>query len=123
MKDLKRVYGAESEEIAMRNLEGMMETWKKYVAVLDKQENLSTYFSYSFQIRRLIYTTNTIEGFNRQLRKATKSKAVFPNDVALRKILYLITKDVTKKWTIPYRDWRETYGQFAIEFGDRVKIA
>lgn len=66
MKDLKRVYGAENEEMAMRNLEGMMETWKKYGAMLeswlDKWENLSTYFSYSFQIRRLIYTTNTIEG-------------------------------------------------------------
>lgn len=127
MKDLKRVYGAESEEIAMQNLESMMDSWKKYQAVLDswldKWENLSTYFCYGSQIRRLIYTTNTIEGFNRQLRKVTKNKAVFPTDDALRKTLYLCTRDIIKKWSMPYRDWGETYGQFVIEFGDRAKIA
>lgn len=127
MKDLKRVYGAESEEIAMQNLEGMMDSWKKYQAVLDswldKWENLSTCFSYGNQIRRLIYTTNTIEGFNRQLRKVTKNKAVFPTDESLKKALYLCTRDITKKWSMPYRDWGETYGQFVIEFGDRARIA
>lgn len=127
MKDLKRVYAAESEEIAMGNLESMMESWKKYQAVLngwlDKWENLSTYFSYGSQIRKLIYTTNTIEGFNRQLRKVTKSKALFPNDEALKKTLYLCTQDIVKKWSMPYRDWGETYGQFIIEFGERAKIA
>lgn len=123
MKDLKRVYAAESEEIAMGNLESMMENWKKYQAVLngwlDKWENLSTYFSYGSQIRKLIYTTNTIEGFNRQF----KSKALFPNDEALKKTLYLCTQDIVKKWSMPYRDWGETYGQFIIEFGERAKIA
>lgn len=127
MKDLKRVYAAESEEIAMGNLESMMENWKKYQAVLngwlDKWENLSTYFSYGSQIRKLIYVTNTIEGFNRQLRKVTKSKALFPNDEALKKTLYLCTQDIVKKWSMPYRDWGETYGQFIIEFGERAKIA
>ena len=127
MKDLKRVYGAESEEIAMQNLEGMMDSWKKYQAVLDswldKWENLSTCFSYGSQIRRLIYTTNTIEGFNRQLRKVTKNKAVFPTDESLKKALYLCTRDIIKKWSMPYRDWGETYGQFVIEFGDRARIA
>lgn len=127
MKDLKRVYAAESEDIAMGNLESMMESWKKYRAVLngwlDKWENLSTYFSYGSQIRKLIYTTNTIEGFNRQLRKVTKSKALFPNDEALKKTLYLCTQDIVKKWSMPYRDWGETYGQFIIEFGERAKIA
>ena len=127
MKDLKRVYAAESEEIAMGNLESMMENWKKYQAVLngwlDKLENLSTYFSYGSQIRKLIYTTNTIEGFNRQLRKVTKSKALFPNDEALKKTLYLCTQDIVKKWSMPYRDWGETYGQFIIEFGERAKIS
>lgn len=81
MKDLKRVYGAESEEIAFRNLEAMKDSWKKYRAVVEnwqmKWENLSTYFSYGAQIRRLIYTTNTLEGFNRQLRKVTKIKPFF----------------------------------------------
>lgn len=126
LADLKKVYGAESEEIALRNLETMQDTWKKYAAVLDnwldKWDHLSTYFCYGYRIRRLIYTTNTVEGFNRQLRKVTKSKAVFPNEDALRKTLYLSTKDIIKKWSMPYRDWGETYGQFAIEFGDRAKI-
>ena len=127
MSDLKKVYGAESEDIALRNLETMLDVWKKYGAVLDnwldKWDSLSTYFCYGYRIRRLIYTTNTIEGFNRQLRKVTKSKAVFPGDDALRKSLYLCTRDITKKWCMPYPNWGETYGQFAVEFGDRAKIA
>lgn len=90
---------------------------------LDKWDSLSTYFCYGYQIRRLIYTTNTIEGFNRQLRKVTNNKAVFPNDESLRKTLYLCTRDITKKWCMPYPNWGETYGQFAIEFGERAKIA
>ena len=109
------------------NLESMQEDWKKYGAVLDswldKRDGLSTYFCYGYQIRRLICTTNTIEGFNRQLRKVTKTKAVFPNDESLRKALYLCTRDITKKWRMPYPNWGETYGQFAIEFGERAKIA
>lgn len=104
MADLKKLYGAESKEIALENLSSMQEDWKKYAPVLDswfdKWENLSTYFCYGYQIRRLIYTTNAIEGFNRQLRKVTKSKAVFPEDDALRKTLYLTIKNITKKWTI-----------------------
>lgn len=125
MKDLKKVYGAESEEIAMVNLETMMESWKKYSVILenwlDKWDSLPTYFCYGCQIRRLIYTTNTIEGFNRQLRKVTKTRAVFPTDDSLKKALYLSTRDIIKKWTMPYRAWGETYGQFVIEFGDRAK--
>ena len=127
LADLKKVYGAESEEIALANLESMQDSWKKYGAVLDswieKWDSLSTYFCYGYRIRRLIYTTNTIEGFNRQLRKVTKNKAVFPTDDSLRKTLYLCTRDIVKKWSMPYRDWGETYGQFVIEFGDRAKIA
>lgn len=127
LKDLKRVYAAESEEIAVQSLECMMDTWgKKYGAVLDgwlnKWENIATYFKYSYSIRRMIYTTNTVEGFNRQLRKVTKSKAVFPNDDSLKKTLYLAIQDITRKWSMPCRDWGETYGQFAIEFGNRVII-
>ena len=125
MKDLKKVYGAESEEIAMANLETMMESWKKYSVILEnwleKWDSLSTYFCYGCQIRRLIYTTNTIEGFNRQLRKVTKTRAVFPTDDSLKKALYLSTRDIIKKWTMPYWAWGETYGQFVIEFGDRAK--
>ncbi len=101
LSDLRKVYGAESEDIALRNLEAMQDGWKKYGAVpdswLDKWDSLSAYFCCGYQIRRLIYTTNTIEGFNRQLRKVTKSKAVFPNDDALRKSLYLCTRDIGTK--------------------------
>lgn len=97
MSDLKKVYGAESEDIALRNLETMQDVWKKYGAMLDnwldKWDSLSTYFCYGYRIRRLIYTTNTIEGFNRQLRKVTKSKAVFPSDDALRTLLDSFPKD------------------------------
>lgn len=112
----------------MTQLESMIDKWgKRYGAVLDgwlnKWENLSTYFNYGYPIRCFIYKTNTLEGFNRQLRKVTKSKAVFPNDDAFRKSLYLAVQDITKKWPMPYRDWGETYGQFAVEFGDRVMIA
>ncbi len=89
MKDLKQVYAPESEETAMENLESMMEGWKKYQAVLEgwleKWDSLSTYFSYGSQSKKLIYATNTIEEFNRQLRKVTKSKALFPSDEALKK--------------------------------------
>lgn len=103
-----------------------MDTWKKYRTVIEnwqmKWENLSTYFTYGTQIRRLIDTTNTLEGFNRQLRKVTMNKAVFPNDDALRKTLYLTTRDITDKWRMPYRDWGETYGQLIIEFGERASI-
>ncbi len=127
LSDLKKVYGAESEEIALRNPESMQEDWKKYGAVLDswpdKWDSLSAYFCYGYQIRRLICTTNTIEGFNRQLRKVTKNRAVFPNDESLRKTLYLCTRDITEKWRMPYPNRGETYGQFAIEFGERAKIA
>ena len=127
MSDLKKVYGAESKDIALSNLANMQDSWKKYAPVLDswfdKWESLSAYFCYGYQIRRLIYTINTIEGFNRQLRKVTKIKAAFPDDEALRKTLYLITRDIIKKWSVPYRDWGETYGQFVIEFDDRAKTA
>ena len=127
LADLKKVYGAESEGIALGNPETMQGTWKKYAAVLDswldKWDSLSTYSCYGYRIRRLIYTTNTIEGFNRQLGKVTKNKAVFPNDDALRRTLYLCTADIVKKWPVHYRDWGEAYGQFVIEFGDRARTA
>ena len=70
----------------------------------------------------LIYTTNTLEGFNRQLRKITKTKTVFPNDDALLKCIYLAITDISKKWTSPYQNWGQTIAQFKINFGDRVPI-
>lgn len=82
--------------------------------------NLSTYFKYPPQVRRLIYTTNTIEGFNRQLWKVTKSKSVFPTDNSLLKMLYLAMMDITKKWTGRRQDWSRIHAQLSIYFAERI---
>ncbi len=103
-KDFKAVYKAPTKENAWNNLMELKKKWgKKYPLSFkpweDNWESLSTYFKYPQEIRTLIYTTNPIESYNRQLRKVTKSKSVFPNDTALLKMLYLATMDVVKKWT------------------------
>ncbi len=82
--------------------------------------NLSTYFKFTQKVRRLIYTTNAIEGFNRQLRKVSKAKAVFPNDDSLLKMLYLAMMDITKKWTGRRQDWSIIYARLAIFFWDCI---
>ncbi|MGN8889912.1 transposase, partial [Dysosmobacter sp. HCP28S3_G4] len=86
----------------------------------DNWPNLSTYFKYPQEVRRLIYTTNTIEGFNRQLRKVTKAKSVFPTDDSLLKMLYLAMIDITKKWTGRRQDWSMIHAQLAVFFADRM---
>ena len=123
--DLKLVYKASSEEIALMQLENFDEKWgKKYPKIAISWRNnwtkLSTYFKYPQEIRTLIYTTNSIEGFNRQLRKVTKSKTIFPTDDSLLKMLYLATVDITKKWTSKYREWGQILSQFQIYFEDRI---
>ena len=125
MADLKAVYAAVDEPAALDALDVFSERWdKKYPKISqswrDNWANLSTYFKYPQELRRLIYTTNTIEGFNRQLRKVTKSKSVFPTDDSLLKILYLAMTDITKKWTGRRQDWGVIYAQMAIFFGDRI---
>lgn len=82
---------------------------------------LTTFFQYPYAIRRLIYTTNIIEGYHRQLRKVTKTKTAYPSDEALVKILYLATNDISKKWTMPLREWREFIAQITIHFSDRLE--
>ena len=82
--------------------------------------NLSTYFKFPDAVRRLIYTTNAIEGFNRQLRKVTKSKSVFPTDDSLLKMLYLAMMDITKKWTGRRMDWSAIHAQLMIYYGERM---
>ena len=86
----------------------------------DNWPNLSTYFKFPQEVRRLIYTTNAIEGFNRQLRKVTKSKTVFPSDDSLLKMLYLATMDITKKWTRHRQDWGQIHSQLEIYFEERL---
>ena len=83
---------------------------------------LTTYFRYPRDIRRLIYTTNTVEGYHRQLRKVTKTKTAYPSDDALLKIIYLATMDITKKWTMPVREWANCMSQFVLKFGDRMEV-
>ena len=125
MADLKAVYSAVDEQAALSALEVFSEHWdKKYPKISqswrDNWANLSTYFKYPQEVRRLIYTTNAIEGFNRQLRKVTKSKSVFPTDDSLLKMLYLAMMDITKKWTGRRQDWSKIYAQLTIFFADRM---
>ena len=114
MADLKRVYQAVDEQSALAALDDFAEIWDKKYPKISKSwrenwANLSTYFKFPEELRRLIYTTNAIEGFNRQLRKVTKSKAVFPTDDSLLKMLYLAMLDITKKWTGRRQDWAQIY--------------
>lgn len=79
-------------------------------------------FKYSPEIRRIIYTTNAIENFNRQLRKVTKNKGAFVSDDALMKILYLATMGISDKWVMPIKNWGNILNNLIIHFGDRVKV-
>jgi putative transposase len=125
--DLKTVYRAATREEAEANLLRMGETWGDRYAIAIKSweqnwENLSTFFDYPQEIRRIIYTTNTIEGYNRQLRKVIKTKSSFPTTEAARKLLYLVNRDVTKKWTRPTVNWPKILNQLAILFEGRFPL-
>ena len=125
MSDLKKVYAAIDEQTALSELENFDEKWgNKYPKIAiswrDNWANLSTYFKYPQEVRTLIYTTNAIEGFNRQLRKVTKNKGVFPTDDSLLKMLYLAMMDITKKWTGKRREWGQIHSQLEIFFADRL---
>lgn len=128
VKDLKSIYQAPSEEMALEALDTLEENWgKKYSASVASWRNnwpqLSTFFKYPSEIRKIIYTTNAIENFNRGLRKVTKAKAVFPTDDALFKSIYLAMVDITKKWTGTSWNWGQTLDQLMIYFGDRISPA
>jgi putative transposase len=125
MDDLKKVYKAYTIEQAEVAFDEFKEKWeKKYPSVIKSWETnwleLTTFFSYPVEIRKLIYTTNTIEAFHRQLRKVTKTKTAYPTDNALRKIVYLATVGVTDKWTKPVPGWLECRQQFEIMFEGRL---
>ena len=126
MADLKKVYAAIDEQTAITELENFDDKWRgKYPKIAiswrDNWANLSTYFKYPQEVRTLIYTTNAIEGFNRQLRKVTKNKGVFPTDDSLLKMLYLAMMDITKKWTGKRREWGQIHSQLEIFFADRLR--
>lgn len=127
MKDLKHVYGAVSKEAAETELLHLDEKWgEKYPIVIkswrDNWERLTEYFQFTPDIRRMIYTTNTVEGYHRQIRKITKNKGTFPNDTALEKLVYLAYRNIRKKWTMPLANWGTIAQQLAIKFGDRFKL-
>ena len=127
MADLKLVYKATGLDVAEDNLKALGEKWgKKYPVVIASWNNnwhkLSTFFKYSESIRKLIYTTNAIEGFHRQVRKVTKNKTAFPSDMALMKLIYLAQRNISKKWTSQLQNWSLTISQLSIIFGNRLKL-
>jgi putative transposase len=125
--DLKTVYQAATREKAEANLVQLAQTWdNKYGAAVRSWQNnwddLATFFEFPKEIRRLIYTTNTVEGYHRQLRKVIKNKGSFPTEQSVRKLLYLATMNITKKWTAPIRNWPLILNQLAIRFDDRMPV-
>lgn len=125
MVDLRSVYAAVDEPAALDALDAFSAKWEtKYPKISrswrENWANLSTYFKYPQEVRRLIYTTNSIEGFHRQLRKVTKTRSVFPTDDSLFKMLYLAMVDITKKWTGRQRDWSKIHAQLSIYFAERM---
>jgi len=129
MADLKQVYQAPTENIAIQQLDALVDKWgKRYPSTISSWRNnwaeLSTYFKYPPELRKMIYTTNSIENFNRQLRKVTKSKSIFPTDDSLFKMLYLAMTDITAKWQGGRpREWSRILEQLIIYFEDRISLA
>ena len=126
MQDMMSVLleGALDEELN-NELELFKNNWyskypKIYKSWHDNWATLSTYFKYPEAVRRLIYTTNAIEGFNYQLRKVTKAKTIFPSDDSLLKMLYLATMDIIKKWTAKRQDWGQIHSQLEIYFEEHL---
>lgn len=127
MRDLKLVYQAVNKDAAEKALDDLEIKWgEDYPIVIkswhDNWDRLTAYFQYSQHIRRIIYTTNTVEGYHRQLRKVTKNKGVFTSDTALEKLVYLAFTRIRKKWTQPVQNWGQTAQQLAILFQDRFRI-
>ena len=128
MVDLKPVYKPDNEAQALTELDCLKEKWgNKYPMVIGSWEKnwhkLSTYFKYPPSIRKLIYTTNTIEGYHRQIRKVTKNKGVFTSDMALMKLIYLATDRIQLKWNMPLANWGICASQLKIIFAERMKTA
>ncbi|QHZ54484.1 IS256 family transposase [Brevibacillus sp. NSP2.1] len=133
-KDLKKIttalrpiYTAPTEEAALLELDQFEETWGKQYPLIVRSwrsnwDELATFFKYSPELRKLIYTTNMIESYHRQLRKVTKGKSIFPTDESLLKMLYLATMDVIRKWTGRVQNWGQILLQLTVHFPERVQI-
>jgi transposase-like protein len=125
--DMKAIYQAPTREAAEAKLLRLGEKWNKHYAIAVRSwesnwEDLTTMFDYPPDIRRLIYTTNNVESYNGQLRKVTKTKGAFPSAEAVRKLLFLVTRNITRKWTMPVLNWASILNQLAIRFADRFPI-
>jgi putative transposase len=128
MKDLQGVYRATTKELAERHLDQLSANWgARYPKVIESWKKnwprLSSYFQYNKEIRRIMYTTNIIEGFHRQLRTVTKTKGAFQSEDALMKLLFLVQETITAKWNKPVHNWNQTLAQLSIIFGDRLKLS
>jgi transposase-like protein len=127
MADLKTVYKAATREEAENNLLNLSEKWgKKYGAAVKSWENnwaeLATYFDFGPEIRRLIYTTNSVEGYHRQQRKVLKTKGAFPTAEAVKKLMFLAYRDITSDWTAPMQNWASILNQLTIHYEGRLKL-
>ena len=125
--DLKRIYQAPTREAAELQLLELGERWGDQYAVAVRsweknRDDLATMFDYAAETRRLIYTTNTVEGYNRQVRKVVKTKGALPSGEAARKLLYLATWEITKTWTAPIYNWAKLRNQLAIRFAGRFPM-
>jgi transposase-like protein len=126
-QDLKGVYCAVNAEQALEEFLKFKEKWaKQYPSAVrsweDNWDNLVTFYAYPVELRRIIYTTNAIEGLHRQFRKVTKTKSVFPHDDSLRKMLFMASRNIMKKWTVRYRNWDQVLGQLALLFPERLTV-
>lgn len=124
-KDFKSVYNAINEEVALEKLCELKEKWNKdYPYAIKSWENnwdvLSAFYKFPDEVRKIIYTTNIIEGLHRQYRKVTKSKTMFPSDSSLEKMLYLASQNVVKKWTQRYKNWDRVLSQLMIHYPERL---
>ena len=127
MRDLKEVYKAVTKQLAEQKLADLETAWgKKYALVIKSWranwEELSAFFKYPEEIRRIIYTTNVIEGFHRQIRKVTKTKGAFSNETSLLKLIYLAIQNISRKWTMPPRNWGQTISQLSVFFEGRLQL-
>jgi putative transposase len=125
--DLKQIYSASTEKQGLEALDEFSEKWDGKYPMISKSwknnwANLSEFYAYPPNIRKIIYTTNSIESLNFSLRKVTKNRSAFPNDDAILKIMYLALTNASKKWTMPIRDWGAALNQLAVYFGDRVQM-
>jgi len=125
--DLKTIYQAATAEQAEMELMAFEEKWDETHPSISQSwrrnwENITPFFAYSPEIRKVIYTTNAIESLNMSLRKVTKNRGSFPNDESMLKLLYLALNNIAKKWTLPIRDWKAALNRFSIVFGDRMPI-